>query len=115
MMLLLHWLLSAIALLIVSRFVPGFEVRSFGYALLAVVIIGLLNATIGLLLKLITLPINILTLGVFSVIINAVILLLASKLTPGFAIHGFLPALIGAIALALISMLFHAIASRAAA
>lgn len=112
MTLLLHWLLNAVALLIVARMVPGFEVRSLFYALLAVVGISLLNATLGFLLKIITLPLNLLTLGLFSIIINAIILLFASKILPGFSIHGFLPALIGAIALALINMLFHAIGTR---
>ncbi len=112
MILLLHWLLNAVALLIVGRYIPGFEVQSLGYALLAVLVIGLLNATIGLFLKIITFPLSILTLGLFLLVINAIILLFASKIMPGFEIHGFMPALIGAIALALISMLFHFIGRR---
>ena len=63
--LLLHWIMSAIALLIVSRLVPGFDVRGLGPALVAAVVIGLLNATVGLLLKIITFPLSILTLGLF--------------------------------------------------
>ena len=59
MMLLLHWLLSALALLLVSRIVPGFEVRGFGPALIASLVIGLLNATVGLILKIVTFPISI--------------------------------------------------------
>jgi putative membrane protein len=109
MMLLLQWLLNALALLLVAHYVPGFEVKSLWYALLAVVVIALLNATIGLLLKIITFPLSILTLGLFLLVVNAIILLFASKILPGFEIHGFWPALVGAVALALISMVFHAI------
>jgi putative membrane protein len=112
MILLLHWLLNAIALLIVAHFVPGFEMKNLLYALLAVVVIGLLNATIGLFLKIITFPLSILTLGVFLLVINAIILLFASKILPGFEIHGFIPAFVGALALALISMFFHFIGRK---
>ena len=77
--LLLHWLLSAIALVIVSRLVPGFVVRGIGPALIAALVIGLLNATVGLLLKIITFPISILTLGLFLLVINGMMILLASR------------------------------------
>jgi putative membrane protein len=109
MVLILQWFLNAIALLLVGHYVPGFEVRSFGYALLAVLVIGLLNATVGLLLKIITFPLSILTLGLFLFVINALILMFAGKIVPGFEVHGFTAALIGAVALAIISMIFHMI------
>ncbi len=112
MMLLLHWFLNAVALVVVAHFVPGFEIKSLWYALLAVLVIGLLNATIGLLLKIITFPLSILTLGLFLLVINAIILLFASKILPGFEIHGFIPAFLGALALAVISMLFHLIGTK---
>jgi putative membrane protein len=104
--LLLHWLLNAVALLIVSHFVQGFVVSSLTSALIAVIVIGLLNATLGLFLKFITLPLGILTFGLFFLVINAVILLFASKLVPGFAVTTFTAAFLGALALALIQMLF---------
>ena len=63
--LLLHWILNALALLIVSHFVQGFEVSNLVSAFIAVVVIGLLNATLGLFLKIITLPLGILTFGLF--------------------------------------------------
>ena len=109
MRLLLHWLLSALALLIVSRVVPGFYVRGLGTALLAAVIIGLINATIGALLKLITLPLTILTLGIFWLVINALMLWLATAFVPGFQISGFVAAFVGAIVLMLVNMLFRAL------
>jgi putative membrane protein len=106
MRLLLKWILSALALIIVTKIVPGFVVATFGAALIAAIVIGLLNATIGFLLKLITLPLGILTLGIFFLVINALMLLVASHLVPGFVITGFAPAFIGAIVLALLNMLF---------
>jgi putative membrane protein len=113
MRLLLRWILSAVALLIVTRLVPGFVVASLSTALVASIVIGL-NATIGLLLKLITLPLGILTLGLFFLVINALMLILASHLVPGFVIVGFAPAFIGAIVLALLHMLFSLLEPKAA-
>jgi putative membrane protein len=109
MVLILQWFVNAIALLLVGHYVPGFHVQSFGYALIAVLVIGLLNATVGLMLKIITFPLSILTLGLFLFVINALILMFAGKIVPGFEVQGFTAALIGAVALALISMLFHMI------
>jgi putative membrane protein len=108
--LLLHWIVNAIALLVVSEIVPGFHVASLGSALIAVVVIGLLNATLGFFLKLITLPLGILTLGVFFLVINAFILKLSSGVVPGFLVSTFGAAFIGAIVLALIHMLVALIA-----
>jgi putative membrane protein len=102
---LLHWIVNALVLLGVSRLVPGFQVRSFGSALFAVVIIGIVNATLGLFLKVMTFPLSILTLGLFIFVIDAFVLWISSKLVPGFTITGFSPALIAALVLALIQML----------
>src|ERR1700691_5010523 len=100
--LLLKWLLYAFALLVTSRIVPGFHVRSIGAALVAVIIVGFLNMTLGLLLKLITLPLGILTRGLFFLVINAFILKLAGNFVPGFYVATWGAALIGAIVLALL-------------
>ena len=78
--LLLHWILNALALLVVSHFVEGFEVSNVVSAFIAVVVIGLLNATVGLFLKIITLPLGILSFGLFFLVINAVILIAAGLL-----------------------------------
>lgn len=107
--LLLHWLLSAIALLITSNLVPGFEVRGLRAALVASLVIGLLNATVGLVLKIITFPISILTLGIFLLVINGMMILVASGLVRGFRVYGIVPAFWGAIVLALLGMLFRAV------
>ncbi len=109
MKLLLHWLLSAIALLIVSRLVPGFVVTGLIPALIAALVIGLLNATVGLVLKIITFPISILTLGLFLLVINGIMILVASVIVPGFHVYGMIPAFWGAVVLALLGMLFRAI------
>jgi putative membrane protein len=107
--LLVRWILDAIALLIVAWLVPGFKVASLPSALIAVIVIGLLNVTLGFLLKLITLPLGILTLGLFFLVINALILKLASGVVPGFYVNTFGAAFIGAVVLALLHMLFAAL------
>ena len=101
--LLLHWLISAVSLLIVAYIIPGIKVDGFGTALIASVVIGLVNATIGFFLKLITLPLTILTLGIFWLVINALMLELASALVSGFTVEGFWSAFFGAIVLSLVS------------
>lgn len=113
MKLVLHWILSAIALLVVSHFVPGFYVNGMGPALFAAVVIGLLNATLGFLLKIITLPLTILTLGLFLLIVNGLMILLASAIVPGFHVNGMVPAFWGALVLALTGMLVRAIVKEA--
>lgn len=102
--LLARWFIAAIALLIVAGVVPGFHVRSLGSALLAALVIGLVNATLGLLMKIITLPFIILTFGLFLLVVNALMLEFASVFVPGFVVRGFVPAFWGALILSLINM-----------
>ncbi len=103
MRLLLHWILSAVAVWIVAHVVPGISVSGPKAALIAALAIGLINATIGLLLKIITFPLTILTLGLFWFVINALMLELAAAFVRGFQVRGFIPALIGAVVLSLVS------------
>ena len=103
--LLIHWLLSALGLLVVAHLVPGFVVNGIGAALLAAIVIGLINSTLGLFLKIITFPLTILTLGLFWLVINALMLELASALVPGFTVLSFGAAFIGAIVLMLVNLL----------
>jgi putative membrane protein len=105
--LLLNWLLSTVALLIVTRIVPGFEISSFWVALLAAVVVGVINATIGFILKILTFPLTIVTLGLFWFVVNALMLKLAAGLVPGFRIVGFIPALLAAVVLSIINLLFR--------
>ncbi len=102
-----NWFLNALALLIVSKIVPGIELRGFGAALVAVLVIGLVNALIKPILLILTLPITILTLGLFTFVLNALMLLLASNLVAGFRVDGFWTALVGSILLSLISTILH--------
>jgi putative membrane protein len=111
--LILHWILSAIALILVSHLVPGFHVSGVIPALIAAVVIGLLNATVGLFVKIITLPLTILTLGLFLLVVNGLMILLASAVVPGFHVSGIGPAFWGAVILALLGMLIRAIVKDA--
>jgi putative membrane protein len=105
MRMLVHWILSAIAIWVVSRLVPGFIVSGPLSALIAALVIGFVNATLGLLLKIITFPLTILTLGIFWLIINAVVIELASAFVPGFHILTFASAFWGGLVLSLLNML----------
>jgi putative membrane protein len=107
MRILLHWLLSALVLLGIAHYVPGFQVRSFLVALIAAVVIGLVNGTIGLILKVVTFPLSIVTFGIFLLVINALMLKLAAAVVPGFNIYGFMPAFWAALLLALLNMIIR--------
>ncbi|MGA9585938.1 MAG: phage holin family protein [Terracidiphilus sp.] len=106
---LIHWLLSAIALMVVANLIPGFIVNDLRSALLAALVIGVLNATIGFFLKVITFPFAILTFGVFLLVINAMMILLAAKIVPGFIVYGWIPAFWGGVVLAILGMLIRAL------
>jgi putative membrane protein len=109
MALLFQWLLYAIALMVVSKIVPGFQVAGFWPALIASLVIGLLNATLGFLLKIITFPVSIITFGIFLLVINGLMILLASSIVRGFNVRGFGPAFWGAVVLALLGMVIRAV------
>ena len=102
---LLHWVITALAVWITSRVVPGFYVDGATAALIAAVVIGLVNATLGLFLKIITLPLTILTLGLFWFVINAIMLELASVFVPGFHVRSFASAFWGGIVLSVVNMI----------
>lgn len=104
MSLLLVWLLSALGLFITSRMVKGFEVASFGSAMMASFVVGFLNMILRPLLLLLTLPVNILTLGLFTFVVNAMVLRLAASMLKNFNIKGWGPAIFGAFILALVNM-----------
>ena len=105
--LLLHWLISAVSLLIVAYIIPGIQVQGFGTALIAAIVIGLVNATLGFVLKILTLPLTLLTFGLFWFVINAFMLLLTSwiaqRLGVGFRVDGFVTALIGSVIISIVS------------
>jgi putative membrane protein len=107
--LLAHWILSALCLLLVAHFVPGFYVRGFGTALIAAVVIGLVNGTIGMLVKIITFPITILTFGIFWLVINALMLKFGAVFVPGFEVRGLWPAFWGGLILSLLNVVVRQI------
>src|SRR5262245_32387693 len=109
---LINWLLSAVSLMIVARVIRGFEVTSFTTALIAALVIGLVNATIGMILKIVTFPLTLVTLGIFWIVINALMLKLAAALVSGFSIEGFVPAFFGAIVLSLVNIFLKAVTGR---
>ena len=109
MRLLLNWVLSAIAVWIVAQLGIGISVRGATAALVAALVIGLINATLGALLKIITFPLTLVTLGLFWFVINALMLELASAVVPGFQVQGFIAAFIGAIVLSLVNLVLKAI------
>jgi len=103
MELLLVWILNALALLIVAYLLPGIQVASFGYALVAALVLGLLNTLIKPLLVLLTLPLTLVTLGFFLLVINALTFWFAGAILKGFQVQGFWWAAAGAIAYSLVS------------
>jgi putative membrane protein len=107
MRLLVRWILSAATLMVVAHFVNGFYVQNFVHALLAALVIGFINATLGTVLKVLTLPLTFLTLGLFLIVINAVLLKVAAFFTPGFEVRTWSAAFIGAIAISIVSTLVH--------
>ena len=107
--LLLHWVISALSLMIVAYIFPGIQLQGVGAAIIAPIVIGLINATLGLILKIITLPLTILTLGIFWLIINALMLQLAAAIVPGFYVAGFLSAFFGAIVLSIVSVILRSL------
>jgi|CXWL01.1.fsa_nt_gi putative membrane protein len=96
-------------LLLVTRLLPGFTVESFYTALIVAIVLGVLNVTIKPILSILTLPLNIITLGLFSFVINAVLLLLIASFVEGFHIEGFLPALIGGAIIAVVGWILDRI------
>jgi len=104
-------LINAGALLLVSQYIEGIRVDNFTTALIAALILGIVNAIIRPILVILTLPINLFTLGLFTFIINAALLLLVARVVQGFSIEGFASALIAALILWIVSLitnlLFH--------
>lgn len=103
MTLLLVWILNAVALLIVAYLLPGINVASFGAALIAALVLGLLNTLVKPVLVLLTLPITIVSLGLFLLVLNALVFWFAGSVLKGFQVNGFWWALLGALVYSLIS------------
>jgi len=104
---LVSWLVSALALWLVAQIIPGIQVRGFGAALAATVAIAVVNATVGWVLKILFFPLTFLTLGLFLLVLNAFLLKLASLFTPGFAVRGFLSAVLGSVVLTILTAILR--------
>jgi putative membrane protein len=109
---LLTWLITAVSLMITANLVDGFKVKSFVAALVAAVVIGLVNAVIKPILVVLTLPITIVTLGLFMFVVNALTIWLAGSITPGFTVLGFVPALVGSIVLTIVASVLNFVVDR---
>lgn len=102
--LLLKWVLLALSITLIAWIIPGIRVENFISAMFVCIIIALINTFIKPILQVITLPINIMSLGIFSLVLNALLLMLAGWIAPGFEVDGFLNALFGSILLSLLAM-----------
>lgn len=104
MMLLVKWLLLALALMFTGWIVPGITISNFTTALIAAVVVALINLGIKPILVFLTLPINILTLGLFILVINALLFMFVAYLVPGIEVNGFWSAFLGALILSILSV-----------
>lgn len=104
-----RWILNAAALLILSRFISGIEVSGWYAAFVAALILGLINIVIKPILVILTLPVNILTLGLFTLVINAVLFKFAGTLVKGFDVSTFAAAFWGALIMSIVNILVHSI------
>lgn len=104
MIMLLRWIGFALAIMFTAWIVPGISVENFVSALIVAVVIGLINVFIKPVLMFVTLPINVLTLGLFALVINALLLMFAGFIAPGFSVDGFISALLGSILLSIFSV-----------
>ena len=106
--LLVVWLLSAVALVIAAYVIPDVEIADFKTALIAALVIGLLNATIGFLLRILAFPIGIFLPGLIYFLVDAAMILLASRLMSGFRVKGYLQALLVALVVAVVNIVLGA-------
>lgn len=102
---LIHWLLATLVLIVTAHIVPGMKINSLPAALFAAIVVGIVNIIVWPVLAFITLPLTIITFGLFLLVVNGIALKIAAALSPGFSIKGFLPAVVGSIALTLVGWL----------
>lgn len=107
MMMILKWVLFALAIMLTAWLIPGIVVENFPTALLAAFVMAIINVFIKPFLLIITLPVNILTLGIFTFILNTLLFMLMGYFVPGVEIDGFLPALLGSLMLAFLGGIIY--------
>ncbi len=104
---LLRWSINLVALVVAGSFINGIRIQSLGMSIVAAGILGVVNAVIRPMVLVLTLPINLLTLGLFTLVINALMLQLVAAVVPGFVIEGFWAAFWGAFVISLVSWLLN--------
>jgi putative membrane protein len=97
-----QWLMSSLAVMVMAQVVPGITVQNFAAALVAALVIGVINMLVWPIMVFLTIPLTVLSFGLFLFVVNGLALKLSAGLTPGFTIVGFLPAILGSIVLSLI-------------
>ena len=105
-----NWLIAALALWLMAQIIPGIQIREFKTALIAAVVLALIDITIGPVLRFIAFPLTLITLGLFAFVLKALFLKLASMFTPGFRIDGFLSAVLGALVLTVLDIVLRRVA-----
>lgn len=109
MQFLINLLVSGLAVFVSGRLITGVMIDGYGTSIVVALILGVVNAIIKPILVILTLPINVLTLGLFSLVINAVVIMIVDAIVPGFSVAGFGPALIFSIVLSVISMILFSV------
>lgn len=109
---LINWIVMALAVFISAEIIPGVEVASFFVAFIAALVLGVINVLLKPILLILTLPINILTLGLFTLVINAFLVLLASNWVDGFTVNGFWWALVFSLAMSIVQSALHQIGKK---
>jgi len=104
---LINWVVSAMVIFSIAYIIPGVKVSDFTSALVVALVLGIINALLKPILLILTLPINILTLGIFTFVLNALLILLVSNIVAGFKVDGFFAALIFAIVLSITNTVIH--------
>lgn len=107
MKLIVHWLASAAAVFVTAYLLPGVDVIDYWTALVVAIVLGIVNAILRPLLLILTLPINVLTLGLFTFVLNALLVLMVSNIVPGFAVDGFWSAVFFGLVLSLVNSVLH--------
>jgi putative membrane protein len=106
-MVFLHWLVSAVAMLITAYLVRGFKLKNFGWSLIAAFVVGVANIFLWPVLIFLTLPLNLLTLGLFTFVVNGAVLKICAAVLPGFEIETWGAAIFGAIVLSIVGTVMH--------
>ncbi len=105
----INWLITAVSVLVAAKLIPGVVVRGFGSALFAAIVIGLVNATLGWLLTILTFPVTFLTFCLFLLVLNAFLFWLAAAFVPGLTVKSFWAALFGALVVSIVGSILRAV------